>query len=231
MTTSEPLSTSEFEDGLRAIGPLRYHDKHPFNIRMHAGGLSHAELRLWVRNRFYYQRNIPVKDALILSKLPTREDRRAWLLRIIDHDGRVGNEGGLESWLVLAEAVGIPRDECWDDRDVLPGVRFAVDGYVNFCRERSWLEGVAASMTELFAPDLLARRIVDLERHYPWLDSRGLDYFRTRLDQQPKDIDHMLMLVLTAASTRQQQQACIEALEFKCAVLWSLLDAVDLVFR
>jgi pyrroloquinoline-quinone synthase len=212
------------------VGEYRYHDKHPFNVRMHAGDLTEPELRGWVLNRFYYQRNIPVKDALIVAKLPTREDRRAWLQRIVDHDGLRGEEGGLESWLRLGEAVGISRVEMWDGTALLPGVRFAVDSYVTFCRERSWLEAVAASLTELFAPDLLARRIVDMERHYTWLRPEGLEYFRRRLTQQPKDIAHVVTLVLRSAETRAQQEACLAALRFKCDVLWSLLDAVQLAF-
>jgi pyrroloquinoline-quinone synthase len=225
-----PWPADEFESRLRQVGADRYHDKHPFNLRMHAGELTEPEVRGWVLNRFDYQRNIPGKDALIVSKLPTREDRRAWLLRIVDHDGLKDDEGGLESWLRLGEAVGLSRAAMTDDRNVLPGVRFAVDAYVGFCREKSWLEAVAASLTELFAPDLLARRIVDMEHHYPWLPSEGLEYFRRRLTQQPKDIGHTLELVLRAADTREKQDACIRALQFKCDVLWSLLDAVDKEF-
>jgi pyrroloquinoline-quinone synthase len=197
---------------------------------MHAGQLDRSELRGWVQNRFYYQRNIPVKDALILSKLPTREDRRAWVLRLVDHDGRQGDEGGLESWLRLGDAVEIPRSVMWSDEGVLPAVRFAVDSYVSFCRERSWLEGAAASLTELFAPDLMARRVDDMTEHYPWIPSWGLDYFRHRLGQQPKDLDHLVPLVLRSAQTAEQQEACIHALRFKCEVLWSLLDAVQAAF-
>ena len=223
----EAWAPEEFEARLRQVGVDRYHDRHAFNVRMHVGELTEAEVRGWVLNRFYYQRNIPVKDALIVAKLPTREDRRAWLRRIVDHDGLSGDEGGLESWLRLGEAVGIGRPEMWNDAIVLPGVRFAVDAYVTFCREKPWLEAVAASLTELFAPDLLARRIVDMERHYPWIPGEGLEYFRRRLTQQPKDIAHVLTLVIGAAHTRVQQEACLAALRFKCDVLWALLNAIQ----
>jgi pyrroloquinoline-quinone synthase len=212
------------------VGEARYHDKHPFHRRMHTGELNHPELQGWVLNRFYYQINIPVKDAIILSKLPTRDDRRAWIQRIIDHDGRRGDEGGIESWLRLGEAVGLERSVLLDPQAVLPGVRFAVDSYVNFCRNRPWQEAVAASLTELFAPDLLSRRIELIERHYPWVDPSGLEYFRRRLTQQPQEIDHVLRLVISSATTRQDQEQAIHALEFKCDVLWSLLDAVQLAY-
>jgi pyrroloquinoline-quinone synthase len=228
--TDAPLSAVDLEEALRAVGTTMYHDKHPFNLRMHAGQLGREELRAWVQNRFYYQRSIPVKDAIILSKLPTREDRRAWLLRIIDHDGRQGDEGGLESWLRLGDSVDISRSLMWSDHAVLPAVRFAVDGYVSFCRERSWLEGAAASLTELFAPDLMARRVDDMIQHYPWIPTWGLDYFRNRLTQQQKDLDHLVPLVLRSARSAEQQEACIRALRFKCQVLWSLLDAVEAAF-
>ena len=225
--TRAPLPAQQFEAELHAIGEARYHDKHPFNIRMHAGELTELEFRLWARNRFYYQRNIPVKDAIILTKLPDAADRQAWLLRITDHAGAAEGQGGLEAWLRLGEAVGYTREEMRDDSGVLPGVRAAVDRYVSFCKERSWLEAVASSLTELFAPDLLARRVVDVEKHYPWLPPEGLDYFRNRLVQQPKDIGHVVPLVLREARTRAQQEACLNALSFKCDVLWDLLDAVE----
>lgn len=223
-------SAAEFEARLRSIGEKRYHHLHPFNERMHSGLLTEAEFRGWVRNRFYYQMNLPKKDAFILTKLPGREDRRQWIQRIIDHDGRTGGEGGIEKWVRLGAAVGLTREELYDVDTVLPGVRFAVDAYVDFCRQKPWLEAVASALTELFAPDLLSRRIVDVQQHYPWIPAEGLEYFRVRLIQQPKDIAHLLGLVLDNAKSGEQQDACARALEFKCDVLWSLLDAVELAY-
>jgi pyrroloquinoline-quinone synthase len=223
-------TVEEFEKRLRAVGEQRYHHRHPFNLRMHAGELTKEEFQGWVRNRFYYQVNLPAKDAFILTKLPTREDRRQWIRRITDHDGTETTEGGIDRWLRLGESVGLDRATMLDTSAVLPGVRFAVDAYVNFCRTRPWLEAVASAMTELFAPDLLSRRVADVERHYPWIAPWGLEYFRSRLVEQPKDIEHLLSLVLTRAETREQQENCIEALRFKCDVLWSLLDAVQFAY-
>lgn len=220
----------EFLCQLRAVGEQKYHDKHSFHVRMHEGRLSRSQVRGWILNRFYYQRNIPVKDAIIVSKLPSREDRRKWLQRIIDHDGREGAEGGIEAWLRLGEAAGLSREEMMDERRILPGVRFAVDGYVNFCRLKPWPEAVAASLTELFAPDLVARRIEVFERHYPWIKSEGLEYFRRRLGQAPRDADHALELIVGWARTREDQEKAVAALSFKCDVLWSLLDAIQTGF-
>jgi len=220
----------EFVRRLRAVGEAKYHDKHPFQIRMHEGRLSQDQFRGWVLNRFYYQKSIPVKDSLVLSKLPTREDRRKWLRRIIDHDGREGNEGGIEAWLSLGEAAGLAREELLDEQHILPGVRFAVDSYVNFCRLNSWREAVASSLTEIFAPDLVAKRIEVIEKHYPWVKPEGLKYFRQRLNQAPRDVHHALDLVVRSARTRDDQEKAIAALDFKCDVLWSLLDAVERAF-
>ncbi len=217
----------EFIRRLREVGERKYHDKHPFHLRMHQGQLAETEVRDWILNRFYYQRNIPIKDAVILSKLPTREDRRKWLQRIIDHDGRGGEEGGIEAWLRLGAAAGLQRAEMIDDRHVLPGARFAVDAYVNFCRLKEWPEAVAASLTELFAPDLVSKRIEVFEKHYSWVKPWGLEYFRRRLRQAPRDADHALDLVVGNARSRADQEKAVAALSFKCDVLWSLLDAVD----
>ena len=212
---------------LRQVLERRYHHLHPFNQRMHRGELSRAELQLWVANRFYYQINIPVKDALILANCPEREVRQQWIQRIIDHDGRLGEEGGIEAWLRLGEAMGVPRDELVSERRLLPGVRFAVDAYVSFCRSRPWLEAVAASLTEMFAPLIVKERLAAMLEHYPWVDPEGLQYFKNRLRQAPRDAEYALRLVTERFRSAAEQERAVAALEFKCDVLWCLLDAVE----
>lgn len=219
--------STPFEERLRAVARDNYHDRHPFNVRMHEGELTPEELRRWIRNRFHYQRHIPVKDALIMAKLGTPELRRMWLRRIQDHDGQQDGEGGIERWLRLGEAAGLDRSLLWDEAGVLPGVRLAVDGYVNFCRLRSPLEAVAASLTELSAPDIMRTRIDAFEKHYRWIEAEGLSYFRGRQSQGRRDSKEALELVLDWARTEAEQELAVAALTFKCQVLWALLDAVE----
>jgi pyrroloquinoline-quinone synthase len=225
-TLRSPVAT-DLTGRLRAVLERRYHHLHPFNQRMHRGELSREELQLWVANRFYYQVNIPVKDALILANCPEREVRQQWIQRIIDHDGRPGEEGGIEAWLRLGEAMGVARADLLGQRHLLPGVRFAVDGYVNFCRSRPWLEAVAASLTEMFAPLIVKERLAAMLEHYPWVDADGLQYFRNRLKQAPRDAEYALTLVNERFRTPEEQERAVAALEFKCDVLWCLLDAVE----
>jgi pyrroloquinoline-quinone synthase len=205
----------------------RYHDQHPFHRKMNEGGLSREQIQGWVANRFYYQENLPRKDAAILANCPRRDVRRRWIQRILDHDGTAEGEGGIEAWLRLAEAVGLTREEVQDDRHVLPGVRFAVDAYVTFARTRPWTEAVASSLTEMFAPDLMAERLAAFERYYPWIDPRGLAYFRARLTQAPRDGEHALQVVTLECQTEDERAAAVAALSFKCDVLWSMLDAIE----
>jgi pyrroloquinoline-quinone synthase len=194
---------------------------------MNEGVLSRRQIQGWVANRFYYQENIPRKDAAIMANCPDREVRRRWIRRIRDHDGTVGTEGGIEAWLRLSEAVGLTREEVSDERHVVPGVRFAVDAYVNFARTRPWVEAVASSLTELFAPDLMAERLAAFERYYPWIDQPGLAYFQARLTQASRDSEHALEVVTEHCRTPAEQAAATAALSFKCDVLWSMLDAID----
>ena len=215
-----------FLENLRAIGARTYHDKHPFHVAMNEGRLSREALRGWVANRFYYQQNIPVKDAAILSNCPLREVRRIWIHRILDHDGAGENEGGIEGWLRLGGACGLSRAELLQERLLQPGVRFAVDAYVNFARTQPWPIAVASSLTELFAPDLMAARIAAFEKYYSWIDSRGLDYFRRRVTQARRDSDEALTITLDHCNTPELQREAVRALEFKCDVLWSVLDAI-----
>jgi pyrroloquinoline-quinone synthase len=194
---------------------------------MDAGRLSPGELQRWVANRFYYQACIPLKDAAILSNCPEVEVRRAWIGRIVDHDGTAPGAGGIESWLRLGEALGVPREELLSERHVLPAVRYAVDAYVNFARRRPWVEAVASSLTELFGPSAIRVRLAALEEHYPWIDAAGLQYFRDRLVQAPRDADHALALVVERCVTREQQERAVAALTFKTEVLWAQLDAIE----
>jgi pyrroloquinoline-quinone synthase len=220
------LAPEELVARLRAQG-TRYHNLHPFHRRMDAGELTEDELRRWVSNRFYYQKCIPLKDAAILSNCPEVEVRREWIRRIIDHDGTTGGTGGIESWLRLGEALGVSREELVSERRVLPAVRYAVDAYVNFAREKPWIEAVASSLTELFGPAAIRVRLDALERHYRWIDREGLDYFRARLVQAPRDAQYALELTVERCRTREQQDAAVAALRFKTEVLWAQLDAIE----
>jgi len=241
-----------FVEKLRAIGAGAYHDKHPFHLAMNEGRLPPEAVRGWVANRFYYQRNIPIKDAAILANCPVREVRRAWVHRILDHDGisygvaesavlggetakphalATANEGGIEAWLRLGDACGISRDELLDNRHLLPGVRFAVDGYVNFARSQPWPIAIASSLTELFAPDLMTTRLAAFEKFYRWIDPRGLEYFRRRVTQARRDSDEALAVTLEYCNTLELQREAVRALEFKCDVLWSMLDAIHHAYR
>ena len=221
-----PWPRDELVRRLRAVGEARYHNLHPFNQRMHAGELSRAEMQRWVANRFCYQLAIPIKDAAILSNCPEPEVRRHWIQRIIDHDGRETGEGGIEAWLRLGEAMEVPREILLSGRWVLPGVRFAVEAYVTFCRTRPWLEAAASSLTEMFAPTIVSERLSAILTHYAWIEPAGLAYFRTRLTQAPRDAEYALGLVTERCTTREAQERAVAALEFKCDVLWCLLDAV-----
>jgi pyrroloquinoline-quinone synthase len=211
---------------LREAGRARYHDRHPFHVRMHEGRLSRAALAGWVENRFYYQTRIPIKDAIVLSKSEDAAFRRRWLRRIVDHDGRADGEGGLADWLLLAEGVGLDRARVLGLGRVLPGVRRACDAYVALVRERPLVEAVASSLTELFAPELMATRIRAWETHYPWVDRGVLHYFRTRIPRATRDGEHALGFVVEHARSAELQDRCVAALRDKCTILWSMLDAI-----
>ncbi len=222
-----PMPPEEFVSALRAVGDRKYHHLHPFHVRMNAGELSPEEIRCWVTNRFYYQRNIPIKDAAILSNCPERDVRRVWLHRIVDHDGREGDEGGIEAWLRLAEGCGVERERLLAGEGLLPGVRFAVDAYVQFARTQPWPVAVASSLTELFAPDLMAERLAAFRKHYMWVPDWAFDYFQRRVTQARTDSNEALELTIRWCNTPELQSKAIAALELKCDILWAILDAID----
>ena len=222
---TQPLAPDDLASALRALSGS-YYANHPFHPLMHEGRLTRRQLQGWVANRLAYQRAIPRKDAAILSNCPDPDVRRLWLQRIIDHDGSEPGTGGIEMWIRLGEAVGLPRDEMEDERHVLPGVRFAAEAYVTFCKTRPWIDAVASSLTELFAPDLMRRRIAAFPQHYPWVRSEALEYFRSRIIQAPRDSQQGLQLVLTHCTTIETQRRAFEALAFKLEMLWVMIDTI-----
>jgi pyrroloquinoline-quinone synthase len=224
--STKPWDRDQFLERLRDVGRSAYHDKHPFHQAMNQGGLTREQVRGWVANRFCYQRNIPIKDAAILSNCPDHEVRRSWVRRILVHDGQRAGEGGIEAWLRLGEAVGLARGDLMEESLVLPGVRSAVAEYVRLARYQPWPVAVASSLTELFAPDLMAERIRAFERYYTWVPGWGMDYFRARLTQARVDSEEALNLTLTHCTTRAWQERAVAALKQKCGILWSILDEI-----
>ncbi len=226
MISAAPLLLpDELKQELLNVGPERYHHKHPFHLLMHEGRLTREQLQTWAVNRYYYQSRIPIKDSIILSRSTDAGFRRAWLKRVLDHAGIGDDPGGIEKWIRLAEATGVSREDVTSERHVLPGVRYAVDAYLDLVSERSFLEAVASSLTELFSRDLISLRIGALRQHYPWLES-GLTYFTARLTQAPEDAAFALDYVTRNARMREEQELVIASLRAKCNILWAQLDAI-----
>jgi pyrroloquinoline-quinone synthase len=225
--TEAPWPAAEFEQRLRDKGRA-YHIHHPFNVMLNTGRAEPEQIRGWVANRFYYQVSIPVKDAAILANCDDRSVRRNWVQRILDHDGYGDDPGGIESWIRLAESVGLRRDEVENFSQLLPGVRFAVDAYVNFARRAPWPEAVCSSLTELFAPEIHKQRLAGWPDYYPWIDRGGLHYFQSRVSLARRDVEFGLAVTLERFKTRAQQERALEILQFKLDVLWQMNDAMAL---
>jgi pyrroloquinoline-quinone synthase len=225
--SNAPWNRDEFEAKLRESGAA-YHIHHPFNRLLNDGKATREQIRGWVANRYYYQISIPVKDAAILSNCPSRAMRREWIQRILDHDGYGDDAGGIEAWTQLGLAVGLSREEIEDLRHVLPGVRFAVDAYVNFARRAPWQEATCSSLTELFAPKIHKERLANWPEHYPWIETTGLQYFRNRLTQARRDVEQALSVTLDHFHTRADQERALGILKFKLDILWAMNDAMAL---
>ncbi len=224
------LSPEELEAMLREIGARRYHNLHPFHKLLHSGALSRSQVQAWALNRFYYQAMIPRKDCALMSKMTDRALRLEWRHRYFDHDGIGEDDGGIERWLRLTDALGLTRDYVTSAKGILPGTRFAVEAYLHFVRERSVLEGIASSLTELFAPGIHSERISGMLANYSFIDESMMGYFKKRLTQAPRDVQFALTFVKEQARTPQAQQAVVDALIFKTQVLWAQLDALHFAY-
>src|ERR1700732_995448 len=228
--SDKPLTSDELEAALRALGPERYPTRHPFHRLLHGGRLTRGQIQAWALNRFYYQRSIPIKDATLMARLPTAELRRMWRARLVDHDGDGTTPGGIERWLKLAEGVGLDRGYVDSTVGILPTTRFSVDAYVHFVRDRTVLEAIASSLTEMLSPGIIAERVEGMLKGYSFITMDTLAYFKPRLSQAPRDADFALAYVKAEAKTAEQQEAVLEALRFKCGVLWSQLDGLYLAY-
>lgn len=227
LAASAPLQSAEqLEAALRQIGAARYHNLHPFHRLLHGGKLNKGQVQAWALNRYYYQSSIPIKDAVVISRFREREVRREWLHRLTDHDGEAGSEGGIERWLKLTEGLGLDSSYVESAEGILPATRFAVDAYVHFVRDRTPLEAVASSLTELFAPNLHEERIAGMLQHYDFINPAIMSYFQRRLQQAPRDANFALDYVKRHADTPAEREAVCNALIFKTNVLWAQLDAL-----
>jgi pyrroloquinoline-quinone synthase len=224
--TDSVLAPADLEQRLRAIGEERYHIHHVFHHLLHGGRLSKGQVQAWALNRYYYQASIPAKDATILARLPSPALRREWRRRIVDHDGDGTAPGGVERWLALTDGLGLDRGYVTSLEGLLPSTRYAVDAYVHFVRERSLLEAVASSLTEMFSPNIISQRVAGMLRNYDFVDARTLAYFTPRLTQAPQDVAFALEYVTREARTRAEQDQVLAALRFKCDLLWAQLDAL-----
>jgi pyrroloquinoline-quinone synthase len=228
-SSNAPWTKEEFEKRLRAKDKC-YHIYHPFHIAMNGGKCTKEQIQGWVINRFYYQIMIPIKDSAVLSNMTDKDHRRLWIQRILDHDGFEGDEGGIEAWIALAEAVGLTRDDVLSLKHVTPGVKFAVDAYVNFARRAPWEEAVCSSLTELFAPTIHQKRLDSWPEHYPWIEENGYKYFRKRLSEARRDVEHGLRVTLEHFKTREEQEKALGILQFKLDVLWTMLDSIQVTY-
>lgn len=219
-------SAAELEIALRDIGATRYHNLHPFHKLLHGGKLNKGQVQAWALNRYYYQSSIPIKDAVVISRFRDRGIRLEWRHRIEDHDGNIGTEGGIERWLKLTEGLGLDSSYVESAEGILPATRFAVDAYVHFVRDRTPLEAIASSLTELFAPNLHEERISGMLAHYDFINPNIMSYFKRRLEQAPRDANFALEFVKRHARTAEEREAVCNALIFKTNVLWVQLDAL-----
>ncbi|MHB8885647.1 MAG: pyrroloquinoline-quinone synthase PqqC [Methylovirgula sp.] len=224
--TASLMSAEELEAVLRQVGAERYHNRHRFHARQYGGHCTYEEVQAWALNRYYYQSMIPIKDATVLTRLTDTEDRRQWRKRIEDHDGLQEGDGGIERWLKLTDSLGFSRDYVMSTEGILPATRFAVDAYVEFCRDRTPLEAVASSLTELFSPNIISERLTGMLANYDFVSKETLAYFSQRPPQAKRDSEWALAYVKSHATSRAEQDAVIKALEFKCSVLWTQLDAL-----
>jgi coenzyme PQQ biosynthesis protein C len=220
-------SPTALEDRLRAIGAEQYHHRHPFHRRLHSGACSKGEVQAWALNRFYYQARIPLKDAALIARCEDSEVRRIWRTRLADHDGTGQGDGGIQRWLALTDSLGLTREQVTAFRGVLPATRFAVDAYVNFVREKSLLEAVASSLTELFAPVIIGERMRGMLENYDFVTCEALAYFADRPPLARRDSEFALDYVKQHATSPEAQDQVCAALEFKCSVLWAMLDALE----
>jgi pyrroloquinoline-quinone synthase len=225
-----PLAPEALVEALRSFSGS-YYVNHPFHQMMYDGRLTQRQFQGWAANRLAYQRVVPRKDAAILSNCPDSAVRRVWLQRIIDHDGTEPGTGGIENWIRLGIALGVPREEMEDERHVLPGVRLICESYVTFCKTKPWVEAAAASLTELFAPRIHQERIESFPRHYPWIPTEALDYFKSRLIQAPRDVKHGLAIVQEHCTTVETQRKAFEALGYKLEMLWAMIDTIHNAYR
>jgi coenzyme PQQ biosynthesis protein C len=224
------LTPDELEAKLRDIGARRYHRLHPFHHLLHGGKCTKGQVQAWALNRYYYQAMIPVKDASLIARCLDSDIRREWRRRLVDHDGNAPEDGGIARWLKLTDGLGLDREYVTSLRGLLPATRYAVEAYVHFVAEKTLLEAIASSLTELFSPTIIGERLEGMLKNYDFITDETMAYFSARPPQARRDSEFALAYVKENAKTPEQQALVLKALEFKCDVLWVMLDALDYAY-
>ena len=224
------LTPDELEAKLRDIGARRYHRLHPFHHLLHGGKCTKGQVQAWALNRYYYQAMIPVKDASLIARCLDSDIRREWRSRLVDHDGNAPDDGGIARWLKLTDGLGLDREYVTSLRGLLPATRYAVEAYVHFVAEKTLLEAIASSLTELFSPTIIGERLEGMLKNYDFITDETMAYFSARPPQARRDSEFALAYVKENAKTPEQQGLVLKALEFKCDVLWVMLDALDYAY-
>ena len=224
------LCPDALEAAIRAAGAERYHDKHPFHQLLHGGKFKKGRVQAWALNRYCYQAAVPRKDAALVSRVEDRSLRREWLHRIQDHDGADGEQGGIDRWLALTDGLDLDQELVVSMHAAQPATRFAIESYVGFVQERTLVEAIASSLSELFAPKIHRERISGMLEHYDFINDTVMAYFKRRLGQAPRDANFALAFVRQHATTLALQQGAINAVRFRCSVLWTMLDALHYAY-
>src|SRR5436305_3240465 len=203
------MTAEELEAALRDIGRRRYHHLHPFHALPDGGKCSKGQVQAWALNRYYYQAMIPVKDASLIARSTDSALRREWRSRLVDHDGEREGDGGIARWLKLTDGVGLDRDYVVSLAGLLPATRFAVEAYVHFVRDKTLLEAVASSLTELFSPQIISERLEGMLKGYDFVSTETLAYFSQRPPQAQRDSEFALDYVKRHAQTPDAQRAVL----------------------
>ena len=176
------LPPEELISDLQEVLQKRHPRPHPVRQLLLTGRLTKEQLQWWARNLYHEFSNIHRFFGVRYQKCPVAELRRALIENMIEEEGEdmIGRKhpSHAELWRRFGEGVGVPREEMLG-YEPLPGIRAALEMYVQLVQQSHWAVAIGTGLVfEGGGPKRMKEEREALERHYPWIPSRALDFFR-----------------------------------------------------
>ena len=198
--------------------------KHPFYQAWSNGSLPIASLERYAGQYYHFELAYPTFLSGLHHRCSDQGIRQLLLNNLWDEEH--GEENHVELWLRFCEGLGVDRNEV-QSAPQLKETAALVRTYRELTSEAPVAAGAAALYAyESQAPEVAAAKLQGLREFYGFEDERSVSFFTVHktLDEEHSKAEKDI--VLTLASTPEEQEAVTQAVDRATEALWRFLDSV-----